>query len=307
MRSLQLGFESRRARQYKRKPFQSSCVEKGVKLVFSEKCLEYGSPYHLENPRRLKKAYEILKELGYEFVEPKPASEEDLLLVHSKRYIDIIKSGKFFDPDTPAYPNIYEYARLAVGGAIKASEIQGFSLMRPPGHHAGRNGLALGAPTLGFCYFNNIAVAVKKLGLSTLIVDIDGHHGNGTQEIFMGDPKVRFLSLHRMGIYPGTGWDSGPNFVNIPLDEVGDEGYLRCLEKGLRKVRAEECEVIGISAGFDSHAGDLSSLGLTPEGFRRIGKKLAEYGKPIFGVLEGGYVGENLARSLHALIEGLED
>lgn len=277
-----------------------------MKLVFSKRCLEYGDPYHPENPRRVRKAYEILKELGYEFVEPEPASEEDLLRVHSQRYVEVIRSEGFFDPDTPAYPDIYEYARLAAGGALKAAEIHGFSLMRPPGHHAGRNGLALGAPTLGFCYFNNMAVAVRKLGLPTLIVDIDGHHGNGTQEIFMGDSKVRFLSLHRGGIYPGTGWESGPNFANIPLDEVGDEKYLRCLEKGLRKVGAEKCEVIGISAGFDSHAGDLSSLGLTSEGFRRIGKKLAEYGKPVFGVLEGGYVGENLARDLHALIEGLE-
>lgn len=277
-----------------------------MKLVFSEKCLEYGGPYHPENPGRVRRAYEILKGLGYEFAEPRPASEEDLLRVHSRRYVELIRSGSFFDPDTPAYPNIYEYARLAAGGAVKAAELEGFSLLRPPGHHAGRDGLALGAPTLGFCYFNNMAVAVRKLGLRTLIVDIDGHHGNGTQEIFMGDPKVRFLSLHRRGIYPGTGWESGPNFVNLPLDEVGDEGYLRWLEKGLRKVGAEDCEVIGISAGFDSHAGDLSSLGLTTEGFRRIGEKLAEYGKPVFGVLEGGYVGENLARDLHALIEGLE-
>ena len=77
--------------------------------------------------------------------------------------------------------------------------------MRPPGHHAGRNGLALGAPTLGFCYFNNIAIAVKHLGKSALISDIDGHHGNGAQEIFLGDPKVKFISLHRRGIYLGRG------------------------------------------------------------------------------------------------------
>jgi acetoin utilization deacetylase AcuC-like enzyme len=277
-----------------------------MKIVYSPRCLEYGSPFHLEGPDRVRRAYEILRGLGYRFVEPRPAGEEDLLLVHSREHVERIRRGNFFDPDTPAYPGIYEYARLAAGGALLAAELEGFSLLRPPGHHAGRSGRALGAPTLGFCYFNNLALAVRKLDLPTLIVDIDGHHGNGTQEIFAGDPKVRFVSLHRAGIYPGTGWDSGPNFVNVPLDEVGDELYLKYLDRALRRVGAEECEVIAVSAGFDSHAGDLSSLGLTTEGFRRIGERLAEYGKPVFGVLEGGYIGENVGRDLHALLEGLQ-
>jgi acetoin utilization deacetylase AcuC-like enzyme len=277
-----------------------------MKIVYSPRCLEYGSPFHLEGPDRVRRAYEILRGLGYRFVEPKPAGEEDLLLVHSREHVERIRRGNFFDPDTPAYPGIYEYARLAAGGALLAAELEGFSLLRPPGHHAGRSGRALGAPTLGFCYFNNLALAVRKLDLPTLIVDIDGHHGNGTQEIFAGDPKVRFVSLHRAGIYPGTGWDSGPNFVNVPLDEVGDELYLKYLDRALRRVGAEECEVIAVSAGFDSHAGDLSSLGLTTEGFRRIGERLAEYEKPVFGVLEGGYIGENVGRDLHALLEGLQ-
>jgi acetoin utilization deacetylase AcuC-like enzyme len=277
-----------------------------MKIVYSPRCLEYGSPFHLEGPDRVRRAYEILRGLGYRFVEPRPAGEEDLLLVHSREHVERIRRGNFFDPDTPAYPGIYEYARLAAGGALLAAELEGFSLLRPPGHHAGRSGRALGAPTLGFCYFNNLALAVRKLDLPTLIVDIDGHHGNGTQEIFAGDPKVRFVSLHRAGIYPGTGWDSGPNFVNVPLDEVGDELYLKYLDRALRRVGAEECEMIAVSAGFDSHAGDLSSLGLTTEGFRRIGERLAEYGKPVFGVLEGGYIGENVGRDLHALLEGLQ-
>jgi len=277
-----------------------------MRLIYSPRCLEYGSPFHIEGPDRVKKAYEILRELGYRFTEPKPVREEDLLLVHSREHVERIRRGNFFDPDTPAYPGIYEYARLAAGGALLAAELEGFSLLRPPGHHAGRSGRALGAPTLGFCYFNNLALAVKKLDLRALIVDIDGHHGNGTQEIFAGDPKVKFVSLHRAGIYPGTGWDSGPNFVNVPLDEVGDELYLRYLDRALKKVGAEDCEVIAISAGFDSHAGDLSSLGLSTEGFRRIGERLAAYEKPVFGVLEGGYIGENVGRDLHALLEGLQ-
>jgi acetoin utilization deacetylase AcuC-like enzyme len=161
-----------------------------VKIIFSEKCLEYRWPGHIEGPQRVRKAFEFLKK-KYAFVKPKPASLEDLLKVHSKEYVDLIKNaraGSYLDGDTPVPENIYEYANLSAGGAILAAREKGFSLMRPPGHHAGRNGKALGAATLGFCYFNNIATAVKSLDLPTLILDIDGHHGNGTQEIILGDP-----------------------------------------------------------------------------------------------------------------------
>ncbi|MBS7660262.1 histone deacetylase family protein, partial [Candidatus Bathyarchaeota archaeon] len=123
------------------------------KIVFSKKCLEYGL-WHIEGPMRVKRAYEILKDRGYEFIEPEPASEEDILRVHDPDYVDRLKMGLIEDPDTPAYEGIYEYARLSAGGAILAAMINGFSLMRPPGHHAGRRGAALGAHTLGFCYLN---------------------------------------------------------------------------------------------------------------------------------------------------------
>ena len=277
------------------------------KIVYSEKCLEYSDPWHIENPRRVETARRILLGKGYEFIEPKPASEREILKVHSRGYVERIKSGKFFDPDTPAYPNIFEYAKLAAGGAILASEVEGFSLMRPPGHHAGTNGLALGAPTLGFCYFNNVAIAVKNLDLPTLILDIDGHHGNGTQEIFLKDPMVQFISLHRKGIYPGTGLISEANCLNCPLGEVGDEEYLKNFDRSLGKIDVKNVEVIAISAGFDSHKGDLSSLGLSSECFRRIGERIKKLSKPTFGVLEGGYVGENVGNDLHELIQGLRE
>ena len=159
-----------------------------TKIVYSEKCLGYGT-WHIEGPQRVKIASEILKDKGYEFLEPTPASEEDLLLVHDAEYLWKLKKGLVEDADTPAYGNIYEFARLSVGGALLASQINGFSLMRPPGHHVGRNGAALGVYTRGFCYLNNIAIAVKKFGKKTLILDIDGHHGNGTQEFFKETSK----------------------------------------------------------------------------------------------------------------------
>jgi acetoin utilization deacetylase AcuC-like enzyme len=281
-----------------------------MKIIFSEKCLEYRWPGHIEGPERVRKAFDFLKK-KYEFSEPKPASLEELLKVHSKEYVDLIKNaraGSYLDGDTPVPENIYEYARLSAGGAILAAREKGFSLMRPPGHHAGRNGKALGAATLGFCYFDNIAIAVKSLDLPTLILDIDGHHGNGTQEIFLGDPEVTYISLHRYPHYPGTGLRSQGNCLNFPLSyPAGDSLYLKTLDKALSQVDTMGIEVVGISAGFDAHQGDLASLGLSSEGYREIGRKVGALGKPTFGVLEGGYIGENISRDLHELIKGLEE
>jgi len=280
-----------------------------MKIIFSEKCLEYSWPGHIERPERIRKALGLLRQ--YEFLEPKPASQQDLLSVHSREYVDLIKNakaGSYLDGDTPAPPNIYEYALLSAGAALLAAQENGFSLMRPPGHHAGRNGRALGVATLGFCYFNNIAIAIKKLDSPTLILDIDGHHGNGTQEIFQGDPKVSFISLHRHPTYPGTGLTSQGNCLNFPLPySAGDSLYLKTLEQALSQVGMTNVEVVGISAGFDAHQGDLASLGLTYEGYREIGRKVGALGKPVFGVLEGGYVGEYVGRDLDELISGIEE
>ena len=280
-----------------------------MEIVFSEKCLEYRWPGHIERPERIMKALELLRG-NYEFVEPKPASQQDLLTVHSREYVDFVKNaraGSYLDGDTPAPENIYEYALLSAGAALLAAQNRGFSLMRPPGHHAGRNGVAMGAATLGFCYFNNLAIAVKKLDLPTLILDIDGHHGNGTQEIFQGDPKVTFVSFHRHPTYPGTGLTSQGNCLNFPLPySAGDSLYLKTLEQALSQVDMANVEVVAISAGFDAHQGDLASLGLTYEGYREIGRKVGALRKPVFGVLEGGYVGEYVGRDLHELISGIE-
>lgn len=277
-----------------------------TRIVFSEKCLGYGS-WHIEGPERVSKAYEILREKGYEFLTAEPASEEDVLRVHDADYVWSLKKGLMEDADTPAYENIYEYARLAAGGAVLAAEVNGFSIMRPPGHHAGRNGTALGAYTRGFCYLNNIAIAVKHLDKPTLILDIDGHHGNGTQEIFLGDERVLYVSLHRHPYYPGTGYSSEANCLNFPLwADCGDEVYLKTLGEALSKVEMRKIEVVAVSAGFDAHAGELASLGLTEKGYREIGKRIAALNRSTFFVLEGGYSGENIGKDIDALLKGLE-
>ena len=278
-----------------------------MKIIFTDRCLGYGG-WHIESPSRVKRAYEILLDLGYEFLTPHPASEEDILKVHSADYVKKLKEESIADADTPAYEGIYEYARLAAGGALLAAEVQGFSLMRPPGHHVGRSGAALGAHTRGFCYLNNIAIAVKHLNRPTLILDIDGHHGNGTQEIFQGDKDVTYISLHVYPNYPGTGLTSEFNCLNYPLwAECGEEEYLKTLREALQSVDLRRFEMVAVSAGFDTYKGDLASLGLVEDSYRRIGSLIRSLNKPTFFVLEGGYLGEELGRSIHNLIAGFEE
>jgi acetoin utilization deacetylase AcuC-like enzyme len=277
-----------------------------TKIIFSQKCLGYGE-WHTENPERVSKAYDVLKQKNYEFLMPKPASEDELLRVHDSEYLWNLKKGLVEDPDTPAYDNIYEYARLSAGGAITAADTCGFSIMRPPGHHAGKFGAALGAYTRGFCYVNNIAVAVKHLDSDTLILDVDGHHGNGTQEIFFGDKHVFYVSLHRHPHYPGTGAVSESNCLNFPLDaDVGDKAYLETLDKALGMVPVDRFSVVGVSAGFDTHKGDLASLGLTEIGYMGIGSRIRQLGKRTFFALEGGYSGVNNGNDIDALLRGFE-
>jgi acetoin utilization deacetylase AcuC-like enzyme len=276
-------------------------------IVYSERCLGYGG-WHIEGPQRVRKAQEVLAAKGYPFLEPEPASEEDLFCAHEVDYIWNLKKGLVEDADTPAYDNIFEFARLSAGAACLAARVHGFSLSRPPGHHAGRSGAALGAPTRGFCYINNIAVAVKSLGKATLILDIDGHHGNGTQEIFMGDPKVWYVSVHRHPHYPGTGMVTEGNYVNYPLEaDIGETKYLAALDKALSHIDLGKVEQVAVSAGFDTHEGDLASLGLTESTYRQIGRRIAIFNKPTFFVFEGGYRGEQNGKDIDQLLTGFEE
>lgn len=278
-----------------------------TKIVYSEKCLGYGT-WHIEGPQRVKTAHEILKAKGYEFLVPEPATEDDLLTVHEMEYIWNVKKGLVEDSDTPAYDNIYEYARLSVGGALLASKTNGFSLMRPPGHHAGRNGAALGVYTRGFCYFNNLAIAVKKSGKTTLILDIDGHHGNGTQEVFQGDKKVAYVSIHQSPNYPGTGAFTEGNCINFALPpDCGGQRYLQKLDEALSMVDPSKFEALAVSCGFDTHLGDLASLGLLEQDYWQIGKRIGKLKKPAFFVLEGGYIGEKVGLDIDSLLRGYEE
>ncbi|MFB6290488.1 MAG: histone deacetylase family protein [Candidatus Bipolaricaulia bacterium] len=268
-------------------------------LVFSEEALQYRSAGHPESPDRVKTAYNYLKD-KYRIKEPFQASTEDLFLVHDEDFVQRVKEGRFSDPDCPKYEDLFFYATLSVGGAIKAQKSGDLSIMRPPGHHAGRNFLG------GFCYFNNLAIAVEKSGLSTLIVDFDAHHGNGTEDIFLGNEDVTYLSLHRSPGFPGTGGETRQNAINHPVSAtIGDKKYLKLLRQELGKLKDKDFEQLALSAGFDGHKDDpLASVGLSTSAFGEIGELLSDMELPTFAVLEGGYVGEDLGKNIDAFLKG---
>lgn len=264
--------------------------------------MEYNAIGHPEGPARVRMLADYLARLSFNFLEPQPASDEEILSVHSPELLRRIQTGDFYDPDCPVYPNLEFYVRLSAGGAILAQKRRGFSIMRPPGHHAGPNFLG------GFCYLNNLAIAVKLSGQRTLIADIDGHHGNGTEAIFLGDPKVTYVSLHRMYNYPGTGHSSYANALNYPLPpRCGKERYIDALEEALARAGTDYAQ-LAVSAGFDTYKEDpLASVGLDVEAYYDIGYVLGDRKLPTFCVLEGGYVPEIMGPAAQALITGLEE
>lgn len=271
-------------------------------IIFSPRCLEYNAVGHPENPARVRLLADYLAHKGFNFLEPAPAPPEAILTAHTPELLRRVETGDFFDPDCPVYPNLEFYAKLAVGGALLAHQVHGFSILRPPGHHAGPNFLG------GFCYLNNIAVAVRASRKKTLIVDIDGHHGNGTEAIFLRDPQVTYVSLHRIYNYPGTGHTSYANAINVPLPpRCGGERYVEALEEALEK-SGHDHEELAISVGFDTYKEDpLASLGLEVEDYYHIGYVLGALELPTFCVLEGGYVPEIMGPAAHAFITGLRE
>jgi acetoin utilization deacetylase AcuC-like enzyme len=277
-------------------------------IFFSEKCLEYRAQGHPESPERVKITYHYLKEKKFSFQQAQVCPEKDLLLVHPRSFLNKVKGNRFFDADTPNIDHIYDYAIASVGGAVEAmkkalEEESSFSLLRPPGHHAGKDYLG------GFCYFNNIAIAVIK-ALEKVervaIIDFDGHHGNGTEDIFLGDRRVTYLSLHQYPAYPGTGTASQKNCLNYPLSPgTGEKRYLQVFSEGLEKVEKFDPVLIGISAGFDGYKGDgLLSLELEIKTYYGIGRAIKDLGRPCFAVLEGGY-SSDLPLCVYQFLQGI--
>jgi len=272
-------------------------------------------PGHPERPERVRSVCEGICLAGCADAlvnaPARPASKEELAMVHDPSYVSHIEEicsegGGMVDPDTWASPESFETARLAAGAGLAAIELlrQGSGdaalvAMRPPGHHARPSG------GMGFCLFNNVAVAAADLasrGERVLIFDWDVHHGNGTQEIFFNDRRVLYLSVHQSPLYPGTGAATetgGPDApgltVNIPLPP-GTTGDV--VRRGLDEVAAPvidrfKPDWVLVSAGFDAHRDDpLASLMLTAGDFFDLAKWAKGWApRPgrIALFLEGGY------------------
>ena len=248
-------------------------------------------PFHVESPRRIEVLNRMVEDeirFPYLLVEPRPALEEEIARIHSPAYIEFLRgtSGNepvTLDADTSTSPRTFETALLAAGGGLKAVELimegrirNAFALVRPPGHHAeaGR--------AMGFCFFNNIAIAaehlVHKFGCRrVLIVDWDIHHGNGTQNAFYDRNDVLYFSFHQTPLFPGTGGagetgrGKGAGFtLNFPLlPGKGDEDLLWIFQRVLLPIADRfKPEFILVSAGFDIAEDDpLGGMRASREGF----------------------------------------
>jgi acetoin utilization deacetylase AcuC-like enzyme len=268
--------------------------------------------------------------LGYERVASPAVDRDTLLAVHPERHVDMVEraaagGGAQIDPDTVVSEGSFEAALHAAGGAVDlvdrlldAANPTGFSIHRPPGHHAER------ARAMGFCLFNSIAVAARHAldarGLDrVMIVDWDVHHGNGTNDIFHEDPRVLFCSIHQSPLYPGTGAasdvGSGPGrgfTVNVPAAPgSGDEEFCSVVDHVFAPLaRAWEPQLLLISAGYDAHREDpLADCQVTDAGFAVMASALRSVGQdlgvPVGAVLEGGYALGALGRGVAATMAAL--
>jgi acetoin utilization deacetylase AcuC-like enzyme len=283
-----------------------------MKIVYHEDYLkqtQYAG--HPECPERLASIMKLMYAEGIDgkTIAPEPAPADDVGKVHSKEYMELLKHfgrGRL-DADTSVYPHTYEMAMLAAGGGLAAVQNMldrrepTFALLRPPGHHATRNN------GMGFCYFNNVAIAAERLRRKldrVAIVDIDVHHGNGTNDAFLERNDVLYISTHQWGIYPGTGTakqvgaSEGVGYtVNIPMGaHCGDATFAAARDKLILPILKQyKPDAILVSLGGDAHYMDpLSSLTLSSRGYLDLVAALAEAaGELCEGrwavFLEGGY------------------
>ena len=304
-------------------------------FVYDERFLEHDAgPHHPERRERLEATIAHLRhEPWFDGLQSVPASPCDRTWIETVHDGELIERAReacrrglpFLDvADVGICPDSYDIARLAAGGALaladgvaRAEIDNGFALSRPPGHHAERN------VALGFCLFNNVAIAARYLqrehGLDkVLILDWDVHHGNGTQHTFESDPSVLYVSTHQYPYYPGTGASSEDGegrgrgaTLNCPMPAgTGDLEYERAFtERILPKVDEFAPQAVILSAGFDAHAADpLAQIRLSTEFFAWMTERMMEVaerhaGGRLISILEGGYNTEVLPLCVAAHLE----
>jgi acetoin utilization deacetylase AcuC-like enzyme len=289
---------------------------------FEEHVTPPGHPERMERAHVFDATARQWRSRGVTIESPRPATRAELARVHTDAHLEAMAStagrAVMLDADTFTSPESYEVALLAAGAAVQAAEHaiarreSAFALVRPPGHHAERD------RAMGFCLFNNIAVAAAHAlarGVERVaIVDIDVHHGNGTQWMFYDDPRVLYMSTHQFPFYPGTGAASevgtgaGTGFTfNVPLEAgATDADYDLVYRDAIVPVlRQFAPELVLVSAGFDAHESDpLASMRMTARGYGSIISRVAEAApeRVVALVAEGGYDLTALASCLDAAI-----
>jgi acetoin utilization deacetylase AcuC-like enzyme len=302
-----------------------------ISIYYHPLFVEHETGEHPENKKRLIVATRVLRESGLdlEWVTPEPAPLPAVERIHDAEYIERVRmtaeeGGGWLDLDTTVSPRSYDAALMAAGAGMMAAERaatggpSAFMLVRPPGHHAVRS------RGMGFCLFNNIAIAAAyalgELGIErVLIADWDVHHGNGTQAAFLQDPRVLFFSTHMAGHYPGTGQarevgtgDGAGYTVNVPLQLGAGDGAVKLAFDSLLGplARAFRPQLVLVSAGYDPQQGDpLGGLRFSQASFQWMAAYLhqvcqeVDAAGPLF-FLEGGYVPEMMAASVVATLKG---
>ncbi|MBI3849779.1 MAG: histone deacetylase [Verrucomicrobia bacterium] len=284
-----------------------------MKIITDEHCTGYFSPGHPERPARITRTLEKLRtqtELKLTWDKPALVDEAAIQRAHSPQFIARLKQPQDFDTDTPFLPNIADYARLAVGGALEALKAARkgetvLSLLRPPGHHATRD------RAMGFCYLNSVAISVlEALATGTkkaAVYDFDVHHGNGTEAILLDQPGAAFFSIHQHPCYPGTGTKKvGKNCFNYPVaPNTPREQYRKSLSQALEELKKFKPDLVAVSAGFDAYRNDpIAQETLEAEDYFWLGESIRKLGMPAFSVLEGGYSDE-LPELIFAYLKGL--
>ena len=294
-----------------------------MRIITDERCTGYLHPGHPERPERILATWERLRgqsELPITWSKPGPADDAAILRAHTPEHLARLSVPEDFDADTPAFPDLADYARASVRAALDALKAARagetvFSLMRPPGHHATRN------RAMGFCYLNNIAIAALE-ALATgakrvAVFDFDVHHGNGTEAILLNKPGAAFLSIHQFPCYPGTGEanerGSAGNIVNATLapGATGVEFRWAWDRVILPALDAFAPELLIVSAGFDAHKADpLAQLRLETADFAWVTERLLEVarrhcGGRLASLLEGGYDLDALAACSAAHVRAL--